>query len=238
MNREYHRWHSPRLQRDMELLVFGHSGIPVIVFPTSHGAFYEYEDRGMVGCITDVLVRGGVQLFCVDSVNSESWYNYSAPPRWRIVRHMQYDDYLQHEVLPFVHMKNSSHLLYVTGCSFGGYHAVNFALRYPERVDACISMSGSFDIKPHITGYYDDDCYFHNPVDYLPNIHDERYLSLYRTKTRIILGTGEWDICLGANIQLSGMLHDKGVDHVLDVWGDHAVHDWPLWHGMIRKFLS
>ena len=26
MNREYHKWFSPRLGRDMEMLVFGHGG--------------------------------------------------------------------------------------------------------------------------------------------------------------------------------------------------------------------
>ena len=32
MRREYQRWHSPNLQRDMELLQFGHAGARVIVF--------------------------------------------------------------------------------------------------------------------------------------------------------------------------------------------------------------
>ncbi len=49
MNREFHRWHSPSLDRTMELLVFGHGGARVLVFPTSRGRFYEFEDRGMVG---------------------------------------------------------------------------------------------------------------------------------------------------------------------------------------------
>ncbi len=35
MNREYLRWFSPSLQRDMEMLVFGHAGARVLVFPTS-----------------------------------------------------------------------------------------------------------------------------------------------------------------------------------------------------------
>ena len=34
MNREYHRWYSHRLGRDMELLIFGHAGAKVLVFPT------------------------------------------------------------------------------------------------------------------------------------------------------------------------------------------------------------
>jgi len=33
----------------MELLVFGHAGVPMIVFPTSMGRFFEYSDRGMIG---------------------------------------------------------------------------------------------------------------------------------------------------------------------------------------------
>ena len=53
MNREYHIWHSPTLNRDMELLVFGHAGAHVLVFPTSMGRFYEWEDRGMMGALQE-----------------------------------------------------------------------------------------------------------------------------------------------------------------------------------------
>jgi esterase/lipase superfamily enzyme len=52
MVREYHKWHSPRLSRQMELLVFGHAGLPVVVFPTSGGRFYEFEDRGMIAALS------------------------------------------------------------------------------------------------------------------------------------------------------------------------------------------
>ena len=238
MNREYHRWFNPTLHRDMELLVFGHGGIPIVVFPTSMGRFFEYEDRGMVGALHEVIDRGNVQLYCVDSVDGESWYNYGAHPRWRVLRHVQYDHYVMNEVLSFVKHKNWSDKLFVTGCSFGGYHAVNFALRHPERVDSCISLGGAFDIKQFIQGYYDDDCYFNNPMDFLPNLTDEWYLSLYRKKVGFILGTGEWDVCLDANIKLSTALNQKGVRHWLDVWGDHTKHDWPWWQMMIRKYLS
>ncbi|MEY3787833.1 MAG: hypothetical protein RLZ75_2040, partial [Pseudomonadota bacterium] len=48
MNREYHKWWSDRLQRDMELLVFGHAGAKVLVFPSRFGRFYEYEKLGLV----------------------------------------------------------------------------------------------------------------------------------------------------------------------------------------------
>ena len=44
MNREYHKWFSPSLGRDMELLIFGDAGEPVIFFPTRTAHFYDYED--------------------------------------------------------------------------------------------------------------------------------------------------------------------------------------------------
>lgn len=46
MNREYHKWNSPCLGRAMELLIFGHAGLPVMAFPTSGGRFFEFEDQG------------------------------------------------------------------------------------------------------------------------------------------------------------------------------------------------
>jgi len=47
MRRDYIKWYSPSLHRDMELLAFGERGFPVVVFPTSGGCFREYEDRGV-----------------------------------------------------------------------------------------------------------------------------------------------------------------------------------------------
>jgi esterase/lipase superfamily enzyme len=44
VKREYHKWFSPSLGRDMELLVFGHTGARVLVFPTREGRFYDYEN--------------------------------------------------------------------------------------------------------------------------------------------------------------------------------------------------
>ncbi len=70
MNREHHRWYSPSLNRDMELLVFGHAGARVIIFPTSKGRFYEWEDRGMIhGALREPLERGWLQAYCVDAID-------------------------------------------------------------------------------------------------------------------------------------------------------------------------
>src|SRR5262249_38059224 len=132
MNREYHRWHSPALGRDMELLVFGHGGARVLAFPTCAGRFYDWENFGMVAALADRLQRGYCQLFCADTVDNEAWFAEGLPPEARARRHAQYDRYVRDEVLPFSRQRNPSSFLTVAGTSFGAYHAINFAFRYPE----------------------------------------------------------------------------------------------------------
>ena len=238
MNREYHKWHSPSLGRDMELLIIGHGGAPMVVFPTSMGRFFEYEDRGMIDAVRYRYEHGAVQAFCVDSVDAESWYNKSIHPADRVRRHIAYNHYIMHEVVPLIRQRNASAGIATTGCSFGGYHALNFALRHPDVFHQCVSMSGAFDIKSFLDGYYDDNCYFNNPVDYLPNTHDGWYLDHYRRSDRYLLAVGEWDICRGENERMAGIMQCKGVLHRLDVWGEHSVHDWPLWQRMAQAYFT
>ncbi len=161
----------------MESLVYGHAGQPILVFPTSMGRFFEYEDAGMIRALSGKLEAGAIQVFCVDGVDGESWYNKGVHPGARIWRHVQYERYVINEFLPHLKWKNWAPQIAVTGCSFGGYHALNFSMRHPDLVSACVTMSGSFDIKSFLDGYYDDNVYFNNPPDYLSNMSDEWFLS-------------------------------------------------------------
>lgn len=218
------------------MLVFGHAGQPVIVFPTSMGRFFDYEERGMVEALRPALDTGAIELYCADSVDSESWYNEAVHPSVRAARHTQYDRYVESELLPLIRSRNPAPRVSVTGCSFGGYHSMTFALRYPWAVNAAVSMGGAFDIHRFVDGHYDDNCYFNCPPDFLPGLEDRRYLDAYRAM-RIVLATGENDICLGENLRLSEILNRKQVPHHLDVWRGGAGHDWPWWRDMARKFF-
>ena len=236
MNREYHRWHSPSLGRDMELLVFGHAGARVLAFPTSQGRFYQWEDFGLVGALSEHLERGWVQLYCVDSVDGESWYARNLPPQQRAHRNTQYDAYLAAEVLTFSAQRNPNPFLISTGPSFGAYHAVNFAFRHPEMVNRVIGLSGLYDIRRFSNGQSDGEIYFHNPMAYIANEHDsERLDALHRQD--IILAVGRTDPSCGSNEQLSDVLWGKGIWHALRIW-DGWAHDWPYWQQMIQRYIG
>lgn len=237
MKREYHRWGSPSLGRDMELLVFGHAGAPLLAFPSSLGRFFEWEDFGMVETLGQHLEEGWVQLYCVDSVDAESWYNRHVPPAVRAARHGQYESYLLNEVVPLIRSQNSNGFLMTSGCSFGAFHAANIAFRHPALFSRVVAISGQYDLSFIVPEGFDEGCFFNSPMAYLPGLGDDRYLAPLRTHLEIILCSGGWqDICRKGTEDLAGVLYSKGIPYKLDIW-DAAWHDWPWWRRMAHKHI-
>jgi len=235
MHREYHVDHSNALGRTMERLVFGHDGLPVIVFPTSCGRFFEFEDQGMVSAIEGKINRGQIQLWCVDSVDTESWYARNEGS-WGIARHLQYERYIIEELLPHIRHRNWNPQVAMVGCSFGGFHAASMALRHPDKINAMLSMGGAFDLSRFLRGFYSEDVYYTLPLDFLPNLNDHWYLEKYRRNT-YVLATGQHDQCWNDNERLAAVMRSKGIPVRLDVWADNAGHDWPWWRRMLQTYL-
>jgi len=238
MNREYHRWYSERLGRDMELLVFGHAGPQALVFPTSMGRFYEFEDRGMVASLASTIQSGNVQLFCVDSVDAESWYHSTVHPHDRLRRHLQYEGYVLKEVLPLVRSRlpaTQDQRVIALGCSLGAFHAALLAFRHPEVVSRLLAVSGKYDNSSFLEGYSDSDSYFTNPLAFLPGLRDEAILQSLRSMD-IVIVTGSADPHVDEARQLSAVLWEDRVPNTLDIW-QGWLHDWPFWQAMVTKYL-
>lgn len=235
MYREYVKWWSPSLGRDMELLWFGKFGRPVVLFPTSSGRFYENEDFKLTDSVADKVDAGEVQLALIDTVNNESWYNKSVHPAVRAARHVQYDNYLRHELVPYVHNRAQRGDLAVYGASFGAYHAANFAARYPDLVSRAILFSGVYDIHSFTDGYWDENCYFHSPASFIPNMNGEWVGKLSRVDW--IIATGEYDSLVQNNRDFSDLLWSKGIRNHLEIWPGVFGHDWTWWRDNLRRFV-
>ena len=242
MNREYHHWWSPNLDREMELLVFGHAGAKVLVFPTRGGRFYEYEDLGIAERLRDKIEAGHLQLYCVDSIDAESFYCWWAHPSGRITRHLQYETYVLHEVLPFMDERNPHECIISHGCSLGAFHAANIAFRHPERFRKLAAFSGRYDLTVNVEcfsdrfdGYRDDQVLENTPTHYLPRIEAEAQLEALR-RMDIVMVIGAEDPFRENNESLSRILWDKGVEHHLHVWGDRA-HRGYYWRRMAPLYL-
>jgi esterase/lipase superfamily enzyme len=228
----YLKWYSPTLSLDTEMLVFGHAGYPIVWFPTTKGRYYESKDFKLIESARWFIENGLVKIYCPDSVDAYSWYNKSIHPADRVRNHMYFDEFILKEVVEGIRHDHGFEKVAMAGASFGAYHALNFAFRHPERVSHLFAMSGAFDVRSFMDGYYDDNVYFNNPVDYMPNNNDPHLWQM-----KIALGAGEWDICLDANRQMSDILNRKGIQHWFDLrrW---AKHDWPIWRDMFPHYLS
>ncbi|HEY4301202.1 MAG TPA: alpha/beta fold hydrolase [Candidatus Didemnitutus sp.] len=236
MNEQYVRWYTPHLSRDFEMLVFGHGGVPVILFPTSLGRYYQNKDFGLVGSVAHLVDAGRIRIYCPDGIDEQSWYNKSIHPTDRVRTHQAYERVILHDVAPRARHETGQARLAVAGASFGGYHAMNFALRHPDIAAYCISLGGSFDIRSFLDGFYNEDAYFNNPVDYLPNLQDPWFLDRIR-RMGIVLGTGDRDLCRDRNHHLSGLLNARGIPHFLDD-RPNCGHDWNYWCDMFPHYAS
>lgn len=242
MHREYHKWFSPHLKKEMEFLVFGETGKPVLFFPTRTARFYDYENWKVIDAIADKINQGQLQVYCVDSIDIESFYCSCSHPSQRILRHIQYENYILHEVIPFINHRNSNGKIVSAGCSLGAYHAVNIACKHPARFTKVVGMSGRYDLTLQtksfhdlFDGYWDSTIYFNMPSQYMPNLVDEKIIGQLK-KLQIVLAIGKEDPFLPNNEFFHQTLLAKGIPSTLNIWEGEAHRPW-FWQQMVKHFL-
>lgn len=218
------------------MLVFGQSGFPVIVFPTSRSRYFQAKDFGLINSVAELIDSGKVKIYCPDSIDDESWYNKAIHPADRVIKQIAYEETILNDVIEFTFQDTGFDKVALAGCSFGGYHSANIAFRNPDKVAYLFSMGGASNINRFLDGYYDVNCYFNNPPDYLANLIDDFYLKHIKSMG-IILGTGDLDMCLDENKILSEILTIKHIPHWLDV-RKQTGHDWHWWKQMFAEYLS
>ena len=231
MRRTQERRWSPALGRDMELIRFGEHGRPFIAFPISMGDCRLWEENGLVASLAGAIDGGHMQLYCVDSVDAESWYDESQPPQARVRRHLQYERYILDEVLAGVDEPPVC-----VGTSFGALHAALMCLRHPSRFRGFVALSGVFDTSRWLDGYHADETYFTNPLAFVPGLHEERHLQPLRAMSPKVIVTGTEDPNVGESVALADALRERGVDVRLDLWSGW-LHDWPYWKEMLQAYV-
>ena len=74
---------SSNLDKEMKIVSYGHGGVPFLAFPTQCAPCTNYEDFGAVRTLSHFIENGKMQLFCVDTVDNESWYCADGINTWR-----------------------------------------------------------------------------------------------------------------------------------------------------------
>lgn len=241
MRRRYETLFSPAIGREVQVLAFGHYGAPLIAFPSGGGQFFDFEENGMIGAVSHLIEAGKLKVYCLESLDHESWLAH-ADPHLRAARHGAYEDFVVNTLLPAVRRDCEDATLTVAliGCSLGAFHAANFALKHPHLFPYALCLSGRYDLEA-ITGPSDSpEVYFNNPVAYVKNFGGA-HLEFVRRNTHLVLvcGQGAWeDKCLRETHLLADLLRDKGISHERDIWGHDVEHHWSWWQRQLAHHLG
>ena len=239
MRREITSWYSPALHRDMPVVSYGHYGFAVLMVPTAGADFLEYERFNMINALAPLIEGGKCRIFSINSVNLDSWMNYSMQGEHRAIRHNQFNEYVFNEVVPFIRNATSPEtMIYTCGASFGALHAMNLFLKRPEILNGVISMSGVYDLTEYTRGYWDEQVYYNSPMHYVPNLSDPWYLDKIKSSHHIHVfsGSGAYEDP-DSGRRFTQLLFDKGIWCNLEIW-DGYPHEWPTWLKMLPYILS
>ena len=166
----------------MTVKIYGETGLPILVFPTQDAMSDNFENFGMIDTLKNYIDEGKIQLFCVDTVDQETWSNVWGDKVWRAERQENYYKYIIDEILPLIREKNKN-LPIAAGCSLGGLHAAIVFLRRPELFGGMLSLSGVYDAKFFFDGWLNSVLYDNSPIDFLTNMpQDHEYIKIYNTK--------------------------------------------------------
>jgi esterase/lipase superfamily enzyme len=228
---------------DGRVLVHGHWGRPVLLFPSEQGNAHDAVSNGLVGAVGDLLTAGRVKLYCVDSYDAASWSASHLPLEDRARQHERYESWIVGPVTQFIDQDcGGRQEMIAAGCSMGAYHALNIALRHADLFPLAMCFSGNYDTSSWKSwGDQGMATYFNNPVAYVPNLHGG-HLDWLRSRLSVLLvcGQGQWEDTTGSlesTKWMAALLRDKGIRCELDLWGHDVPHDWPSWRAQLAHHL-
>lgn len=232
------------IDRGMTVVQYGHYGRPVLAFPSEAGRAWDFEGNGMLDSIAPLINDGRVKLYCVDSLDADTWSDKGLPIEERALRHEVYTRWLTHVMVPYIHSDTTEGAELITlGCSLGAYHAVHFALQRADIAPVAIGLSGNYDVTSWGSwGEHGDATYFANPTAYVPHLHGDHLEWLRRRLSLVlIVGQGAWEThptgSLPSTVKTAGLLQEKGIRCELDLWGYDVSHDWEWWQRQLGQHL-
>lgn len=242
MQTQYFKEYSRFLKRDMEFKVYGRSGQPCLAFACENGRFFDWENRGMTIALENLIEAGKIQLFCADSVDSESWLGQDEP-RLRIETQERWFNYICGELAPRILELNAqagtTHAkLLPIGIGLGAGHAVTVSLRRPELFCGAVGLSGSYTPDGWFDGYMDDLILRNSPLELL-RLMPASKAGTFTTPFLLCCGQGDYEErFLKESRMLANALEQHGLPFEFELLGTDIGHDWPWWQSQAPLLLE
>jgi len=239
MSKRTDSWHSPRLDRTVEVRRWGDIGTPVLVFPTAGGDAEEIERFHVIDACSQLLHEGRIKIYSCDSVNGRALLTGEGDSLHQSWLLRQFIEFIRYELVPLIRSDcgDDDVEINTAGSSIGAYNAVTSLCRYPDVFTAAIAMSGTYDLRRFVNGPVSEDFAWASPTQFVPQL-DGEHLDLLRSRY-VVIPCGE-----GANEDISeswrlaDVLGGVNVPNRVVSWGTDWPHDWQTWREMLPLYLD
>jgi esterase/lipase superfamily enzyme len=234
------RWYSERVQREVTLARWGTRGQPVVVFPTAGGDAEEIERWQMIDVLGPLLDAGRIKIYSCDSVAGKALVSGEGGPRHQMWLQNMFQQYVRHEVVPAIRTdcRSPDIEIWLSGASFGAFHAVAAQCRWPDVFGKTLAMSGTYELKRFFkTDDFSDDFFVSSPLHFMHQLGG-RHLDVLRTRyVHFASGEGRAE-ALWESWWMANALGRQRVPNRVDSWGPQYPHDWLTWRAMMPQILG
>lgn len=239
MDKDAARWHSSRLEQEVQLVRWGHYGTPVLLFPTAGGDAEEVERFHLVGAVAGLIDAGRIKIYSTDSIAGRAWISREHSGEYCSRVQALFDAFIYNEVVPAIRSDCRSDGIEViaAGASIGAFNAVASVCRHPDVFRMALAMSGTYDLSKFLGGDFNDDFYFSSPLHFLPGLEGRQLDALRRRFVLLPSGEGEYED-IGESWRMAEVLGAKGIPNRVDPWGKAYRHDWETWRAMLPQYLA
>ncbi|MDA0986400.1 MAG: alpha/beta hydrolase family protein [Bacteroidetes bacterium] len=226
---------SKSLNKDQSLIIYfpeKNTGSKILFL--LHGAYGNYKNWTDLTDIEFIADQFNLTIVMPDG-GEFSWYNNSP-----VKKDWQYESYFINELIPFVDsLFNNKNKKAICGLSMGGYGALKFASKYPEKFISVSSLSGVLDILNHKTNNWWMDSAF-GPIKFYKKKWEENDLLLLapnlKNKMKIKFDIGTEDRLLEENRVYQKKLNELKIAHeYIEFEGNH---NWKYWGMHIEDHLK
>ncbi len=239
MTKVVDQWHSPHLDRSVEIACWGDFGTPVLVFPTAGGDAEEIERFHVIDACAELVDAGRIKIYSCDSINGRAMLTAEGDSQhlsWILRRFIEF---IGNELVPAIRAdcRSDSIQIITAGASIGAYNALASLCRYPDDFTTAICMSGTYDLARFMNGPTNEHFHWASPLHHLDTLDDDHMAKLRERSVVLACGEGANED-IGESWAAAHVLGSAGIPNRVDSWGPDWPHDWHTWRAMLPRYLA
>lgn len=236
--KDTHRWYSPILKSETQIVRWGNFGMPLLLYPTAGGDAEEVERFFLIKQLAPFIHEGRLKVYSIDSVNGRNWITADSIAH-RVWIQQQFDKHVREEVVPLIRRDCQSGNIDImtAGASLGAYNALVSICRHPDVFSHAICMSGTYDLQRFMEGEWYDEYFHQSPILFVPGLPEEWINQLRKRFVLLTTGQGKNE-APGESWRVAHVLGSKEIPNRVDLWDHTWPHDWNTWREMLPKYVQ